>query len=68
MMMQSLDQVRKQLTATINNPAMFSLINTRLILRTGVDLVEFKPSDNQPANVEKVLAALKAMGFPLDAT
>jgi hypothetical protein len=60
----TLEQIRTRLTTTLKNPAMFSLINTRLILRTGVDLGEIKSADNLiPEKIEKVLSALQAMGF-----
>jgi len=59
----TLEQIRSRLTSNLNNPAMFSLINTRLILRTGVDLGEIRSADNAPEKIERVLTALKAMGF-----
>lgn len=43
---------------------MFSLVNTRLILRTGVDLGAIAPTqDADPALVERVLKELQAMGY-----
>jgi hypothetical protein len=64
--MNSLDQIRKTLLAMLNNQILFSLLTTRLILRTGVDLTAIKPTeDRNPAAVQKVLEALKAMGYTL---
>ena len=64
--MQSLEQVRKTLSAMLNNQILFSLVNTRVILRTGVDLVAIKEQeDRDPESVARVLAALKAMGYAL---
>ncbi len=65
-MFQSLEQVRRTLRLTVNNPSLFSLINTRLILRTGLDLAEIKPADNTNRDsIEKVVSALTAMGFQI---
>jgi len=64
----TLEQIRTRLTSNLNNPAMFSLINTRLILRTGIDLGEIRAGDNIPEKVERVLSALKAMGFAVSET
>jgi len=64
--MHSLEQVRQTLSAMLNNQILFSLVNTRIILRTGVDLVAIKAEeDRNPESVAKVLAALKAMGYGL---
>jgi hypothetical protein len=62
--MNSLGEIRKVLSAALANPAMFSLVNTRLILRTGVDLSDIKVADDRnPAAIAKVVTALKALGY-----
>lgn len=64
--MHSLEQIRQTLSAKLNNQILFSLVNTRIILRTGVDLVAIKAEENRDqAAVTKVLEALKAMGYTL---
>src|SRR6185503_12506535 len=57
----SLTQVRARLEGVLGtNKALFSLINTRLILRTGVDLNDVGPSDIfNEQKVAKVISALK---------
>ena len=62
-------QIRRQLQNSLSNPAMFSLVNTRVMLRTGVDLIEIAPADEfNAAKISSVLTALKSMGFPMDAS
>lgn len=64
--MKTLDEILSRLSASVGNPAMLSLINTRLILRTGVDLKDIKPGQNESREaIARVLEELKAMGFPL---
>ncbi len=68
-MLDTLDGIKRVLSTTLNNPSLFSLINTRLMLRTGVDLASIKPADNRnPTAVSKVLGALQAMGYQLENT
>jgi hypothetical protein len=64
----SLSQVRARLEGVLgSNKALFSLINTRLILRTGVDLGDVSPSDSfNPQKVAVVISALKSMGYSID--
>lgn len=63
--LQSLQQVREALRRAVGgNQALFSLVNTRLILRTGVDLGKVEPAkDRDPAAVDAVIQALHAMGY-----
>ena len=66
-MTMSLGQIRTRLQANLGNPVMFSLVNTRLMLRTGVDLGLIAPGDEQNAvKVSSVLTALKNMGYPME--
>jgi hypothetical protein len=66
-MLDSLDRIRRALTASLPNPSMFGLINTRLILRTGVDLAAFNSEINtHPETVSMVLGALQEMGYSLE--
>ena len=65
-MLDTLEQVKLTLTSTLSSPALFSLVNTRVMLRTGVDLGEIKPAENRnQAAVSKVLTVLSAMGYSL---
>lgn len=62
--MKSLSQIQRTLLSALGSQAMFSLVNTRLILRTGVDLASIAPAqDADVALVTKVLTALQAMGY-----
>jgi hypothetical protein len=62
--MHSLKDIQSTLQKALGSPAMFSLVNTRLMLRTGVDLNSIKPpEDRDQAVVTKVLSALDAMGY-----
>lgn len=62
--MTTLVQITTALNAALGNPAMFSLVNTRVILRTGVDLRNIAPEQNANGDcVTKVLTALEAMGY-----
>jgi hypothetical protein len=66
-MLDTLDGIKRALSTTLNNTSLFSLINTRLMLRTGVDLAAIKPTENRnPASVSKVMGALQAMGYQLN--
>ncbi len=68
-MIDSLDGIKRELSSTLENNSLFMLINTRLILRTGVDLGSIRPAENRDSTaVAKVLSALSAMGYPLNAT
>jgi hypothetical protein len=65
--MRSLEQVRGWLNSLLRDEAKFSLLNARLILRTGVNLASIKQSqsENQVA-IAKVLGALAEMGYRSD--
>jgi hypothetical protein len=66
MMQPSLGKVRAALEQVLKTPALFHLVNTRIILRTGVDLGAVKPGEEgEPQRVQKVLTALKDMGYTL---
>lgn len=62
--MNSLTQIHRTLLNALGNPAMFSLVNTRLMLRTGVDLAAIAPAQDADVTlVQKVLKELQAMGY-----
>lgn len=62
--MNSLKEIETTLRSALGSDALFGLVNTRLVLRTGVDLTEFAAVDNRdPAKVSVVLEALKALGY-----
>ncbi len=66
--MTSLREIFAALRASLNDEALLSLLNTRLILRTGVDLREIDPrQDSDPATLKKVADALAKLGFPVEA-
>lgn len=61
-----LDGVRNSLIATLKHEGKLSMVNARVILRTGVNLLHPKPSQlRDPSDLAKVLAALREMGFDL---
>jgi hypothetical protein len=65
----SLRQVEKTLRALLGNDAMFSLVNTRLMLRTGVDLKSIEAAQDGKAELLKqVIQALEKMGYALNGT
>lgn len=60
----SLQQVSTTLKAALASDALFGLINTRLTLRTGVDLTRFSPQEDvDAALVARVLETLATLGF-----
>lgn len=60
----NLDEVRAALVARLADEGKLSLLNARLILRTGVNLMQPKPAQiHDSARVSKVLLALHEMGF-----
>lgn len=68
MRLASLESVSRSLSEHVVLPAVFTSINTRLIIQTGVNLKRITPDQNaDPATVEKVLTALAKMGFRLEA-
>jgi hypothetical protein len=60
----SLTQIQSVLKTALKSPALFSLVNTRVMLRTGVDLGTILPrQDHDRGLVDSVLRELKAMGY-----
>jgi hypothetical protein len=63
---EDLESVRNSLIAALNHEGKLSMVNARVILRTGVNLLSPKPGQvRDPGDVAKVLAALREMGFDL---
>ncbi len=64
---QSLESLAAALRVVLPNPSNFYVINTRLILQTGVNLKRIKDEQNRDANVIRtVLAALDRMGVSIE--
>lgn len=62
----SLTDLAGRLERHLANPASFGAVITRVLLRTGVNLREPKPTQvHDSALVAKVAAALADMGYPL---
>jgi hypothetical protein len=62
--MQTIRQVRDRLQTVVKDEASLRMINSRLILRTGVSLLEPRPTqESDGASVAKVTTALREMGF-----
>lgn len=62
--MNSLSEIESTLRAVLSSDAMFGLVNTRVTLKTGVDLNGINPDDDQNAEkVGKVIDALQALGY-----
>lgn len=65
--MRTIDEVRAALVQRLGDEVKLVLLNSRVILRTGVNLVEPRPAHRtDPAAVERVLGALREMGFDLN--
>jgi hypothetical protein len=65
--MKDLYDVRHALLAHLGDDGKFSLVNARLILRTGINLSSLRSSqDSTISGVPRVLSALRDMGFNLD--
>jgi hypothetical protein len=66
--MKDLYDVRHALIAHLGDDGKFSLVNARLILRTGINLSSPARSsqDGTTSAVPRVLSALREMGFNLD--
>ena len=65
----SLRQIEQSLRALLNNDAMFTLVNTRVMLRTGVDLKGIGAADDVSAElVKQVMQVLEKMGYSLNGT
>lgn len=62
--MNSVHEIARVLRATLQSDALFSLVNTRISLRTGIDLMspELDAKDT-PENAAKVLGVLEAIGY-----
>ncbi len=64
--MRDLDQIKRELLSQLRSDSKFSFINTRVILKTGVSLREYKPEEaRDPDVVAKVLGVLAEHGFNL---
>lgn len=64
--MRSLKEVRDRMVEIVGRPEKLGFINARLVLRTGITLND----QNQTVSAEelaRVLAALKEMGYSLEA-
>lgn len=62
--MKSLNEIQTTLSAALGSEALVQLVNTRITLRTGVDLRTIQNQDNlNPELVAKVIEALTALGF-----
>jgi hypothetical protein len=62
----ALKEVREALSKLLNDEGKFSIVNSRLILRTGVNLRSIAPEHDRNATmVNKVKQALHEMGYDL---
>lgn len=57
----TIGELKSLVVAEIRNDASFAFINTRLILRTGVNLNQLN-AEIEPARLERALLELRAMG------
>ena len=65
--MRTLDDVQRALRARVGSDDAMKLVTTRVFLRTGVNLRQFRPEQNADvALVTKVIGALDAFGHPLN--
>jgi hypothetical protein len=63
-----LERIRSKLAAQLGSDSKFSFVNTRLILKTGISLRDYKPEEaRDPAVIAKVVDALAEQGFKLSA-
>ncbi len=61
-----MDEVRRALLGLAGDEARFSLLNSRVILRTGLNLSDIKPTQRHDVvAIAKVMSALKEMGYDL---
>lgn len=67
--MNSIREIASTLHAALNSDAMFSLVNTRITLRTGIDLrnQEDLTTRDTPTNTANVLEVLKTIGYSPEA-
>lgn len=65
--MNSVREIASVLRIALNSEALFSLVNTRITLRTGIDLQspDLAARDN-PENLQSVLGVLKAIGYSVE--
>lgn len=64
--MQTLDEIRRALRARTGSEDVPKLLNTRVFLRTGVNLMDAKQArDRSPMMVAKVVGALNDFGYSL---
>lgn len=62
--MNSLKEIETTLRAALSSDSMFGLVNTRLTLKTGVDLNVIKPADDRSVEkIARVVEALDALGY-----
>ena len=58
--------LERELEKELTSAALFTSLNTRLIIRTGVNLKKIQPEQNaDPALVRRGRGALQQMGFDL---
>jgi enamine deaminase RidA (YjgF/YER057c/UK114 family) len=63
----SLNHLQDLLRTVLGSDAMFSLVNTRVVLKTGIDLNAIDPALNHKTEaIQKVVSALGAMGYTAD--
>lgn len=66
--MNSLKEIETTLRAALGSESMFGLVNTRITLKTGVDLNGIKAFDDRNTEkVGKVIAALESLGYSTSA-
>lgn len=64
--MQTLQEIHTALSGALASEVLLGVINTRVALRTGIDLRRIDANDNvNPLCVEKVTDALTALGFSM---
>jgi hypothetical protein len=64
----SLGEICSTLTLALGSPALFTLVNTRIVLKTGIDLSQIRDDeDTSPDSVSRVLSALESMGYSTQA-
>lgn len=61
--MVDLHEIARRLRAELKTDAEFSFLNTRVILRTGVDLLRIDERRNNADRSQRVLQVLHEMGF-----
>ena len=64
--MSSLDDVRDRVIRLIGGPQFLGFVNARLVLRTGISLNDGASAQFTKADLLKVVAALRDMGYPVD--